>query len=347
MKIIDLRSDTITHPSEGMRKAIFQAEVGDDVFGDDPTVVKLQEMTAELLGKSASLYFPSGTMSNQVGLRCLTSAGDEAVIEKNAHIFRYECGSASAMSGIQLNTIAGTHGVITREQIEEAIRPDDEHQPPTKLVCLENTHNKAGGTIFPFDEIVRIRELCLRRNIHTYLDGARLWNASAATGIPLPDYAAQFDLVSVCLSKGLGAPVGSVLAGDIDTINQARRFRKAFGGGMRQVGILAAAGIYALEHNLNRLIEDHHRAEKLAETIAEIPKIDIDLDSVQTNIVIFDVKNTGIDPQVIEDELAAEGVLIVSMGGTLLRAVCHLDVDDEDIDRAGKVISDYFTGGSL
>ncbi len=347
MAIIDLRSDTITRPSEGMRKAIYQAEVGDDVFGDDPTVIKLQKMTAELLGKEASLYLPSGTMSNQIGLRCLTSAGDEAIIERNAHIFRYECGSASAMSGIQLNTIQGTHGVITREQVEEAIRPDDEHQPPTKLVCLENTHNKAGGTIFPYDEIARIRELCLQRNLRTYLDGARLWNASAATGIPLPDYAAQFDLVSVCLSKGLGAPVGSMLAGDKETIKQAHRYRKAFGGGMRQVGILAAAGIYALENNLNRLIEDHHLAKKLAETIAEIPKIDIDLESVQTNIVIFDVKNTGIDPKVIEGELAAEGLLIVSMGGSLLRAVCHLDVDDDDISRAAKIISDYFSRHNL
>ena len=343
MKIIDLRSDTVTKPSPGMRQAMAQAEVGDDVFGDDPTVIKLQTMTAQLLGKPAGLFFPSGTMSNQVALRCLTHPGDEVIIEYDAHIFRYEVGSGAALSGLQFNTIKGNRGVITAGQIEERIRPEDVHQPPTKLVCLENTHNKAGGTIFPLDEIIGIRNLCLEKGIKTYLDGARLWNASTASRIPLAEYAKHFDLISVCVSKGLGAPIGSILAGDAETIKLAHRYRKAFGGGMRQVGIIAAAGIYALQNNLKRIADDHRRARILSKTISDISKLRIDVDSVQTNIVIFDVADTGIKPQIIVEGLKKEGLLIVWMGGTLLRAVCHLDVDDNDIDAACSILNKYFS----
>ena len=343
MKLIDLRSDTVTRPSAGMREAIARAEVGDDVFGDDPTVIHLQEMVADLMGKPAALFFPSGTMSNQVALRCLTHPGDEAIIEADAHIFRYEAASGAALSGIQFNTIKGNRGVISVEDIEPRIRPDDYHQPRTALVCLENTHNKAGGTIFPIEEIIRIRELCQSKGIKTYLDGARLWNASAASGIPLRDYAKQADLVSVCLSKGLGAPVGSVLSGDEETIKLARRYRKAYGGGMRQVGIIAAAGIYALQNNLQRLPEDHRRARVLAGILNEIPGIRIALEAVQTNIIVFDVAAVKIEPHAIVNGLKELGLLVVWMGGTLLRAVCHLDVDDDDIASAGKIMRRFFS----
>ncbi|MBD3169229.1 MAG: aminotransferase class I/II-fold pyridoxal phosphate-dependent enzyme [candidate division Zixibacteria bacterium] len=343
MKIVDLRSDTVTRPSQAMREVIANAEVGDDVFGDDPTVIKLQEMIAELLGKPAGIFFPSGTMSNQVGLRCLTDRGDEVIIEANAHIFRYEAASGAAINGLQFNTIEGNRGVITVGQIERRIRPtNDEHQPLTTLVCLENTHNRAGGALFPLDEIERIRELCLKHGIKTYLDGARLWNASAASGIPLNEYTKHFDLVSVCLSKGLGAPIGSVLVGDEKTIVLARRYRKAYGGGMRQVGIIAAAGMYAVEHNLHRLKDDHARAKKIAGTLKDLPGIK--LHPVETNIVIFDVSGLDVTPEKIEDDLRERGLLIVGMGGGLLRAVCHLDVDDSDIDLACGIFEDYFKG---
>lgn len=343
MKIIDLRSDTITRPSPGMRRAIYEAEVGDDVFGDDPTVNRLQEMVADMMGKEAALYFPSGTMSNQVALRCLTDHGDEAIIEHDAHIFRYEAASGAALSGIQFNTIMGRRGVITAEQVKPRIRrADDYHQPRTAVVCLENTHNKAGGTIFPLEKIIKIRELCLEKGIKTYLDGARLWNASAATGTAFSEYTRHFDLVSVCLSKGLGAPVGSVLSGDRETITRARRFRKAFGGGMRQSGILAAAGIYAIENNIERLGEDHRRARIIAETLSEIDPIDIDLDAVQTNIVVFDVSRVNMEPPQIMDGLKKEGLLLVWMGGSTMRMVCHLDVNDDDIKGACTILRRFF-----
>lgn len=325
-----------------MREAIAKAVVGDDVFGDDPTVRRLQEMVAGLLGKEAAIYLPSGTMSNQVGLRCLTDPGDEVIIEYDAHIFRYEAAAGSALSGIQFNTIIGNRGVMTAEQIGERIRPIDVHQPPTKVVALENTHNKAGGAVFPWDEIVRVRNLCLEKGIKTYLDGARLWNASAATGIELHTYAEQFDLVSVCLSKGLGAPVGSVLSGDASTIELARRYRKMFGGGMRQVGIIAAAGIYALDNNLERLSEDHRRAKMVAETLGRIHGISIDPAKVDTNIVVFDISALDVDPLMVVKELKERGLLIVWMGGSILRAVCHLDVDDSDVDDACRILSGYF-----
>ncbi|MCP4631713.1 MAG: low-specificity L-threonine aldolase [candidate division Zixibacteria bacterium] len=343
MKIIDLRSDTITRPSPEMREAIANAEVGDDVFGDDPTVNRLQEMTADLLGKEAALYFPSGTMSNQVALRCLTNHGDEAIIEQDAHIFRYEAASGSALAGIQFNTIKGNNGVITAEEIEDRIRPADYHQPKTAVVCLENTHNKAGGMIFPLKEIQKIRELCLSRGIKTYIDGARIWNASIATGVKLTEYTQYCDLVSVCLSKGLGAPVGSVLAGDKEMITQARRYRKAYGGGMRQAGIIAAAGIYALENNIERLKDDHNRAQKIAKTLSKIPSINSDPATVQTNLVVFDVFKTGRSPLEIVKGLKQKGLLIVWMGENLLRAVCHLDVDDNDIDEACEILTGFFS----
>jgi threonine aldolase len=339
---IDLRSDTVTKPSPGMRDAIYKAEVGDDVFGDDPTVIKLENIMADLLGKPKALFVPSGTMANQLCLRSQTEPGEEVILEKDSHIFNYEVGSASALSGLQLHPIKGVKGVITKEQMDEEIRANDIHIPKTALICLENTHNRAGGTIFPLEEIGKIYALAKENNIKLHLDGARLWNAVIATGIPLHKWAKYFDSVSVCLSKGLGAPIGSVIAGGEDFIKKARRNRKMYGGGMRQVGIIAAAGIYAIENNFNRMIEDHRNARLLADRLSQTIRVQIDLQSVQTNIVVMNIEKSpkGV-PQVIE-ELKNKGVLVVAFGKNKIRAVTHLDVDRNDILKAIEKFTEVF-----
>jgi threonine aldolase len=339
---IDLRSDTVTRPSPGMREAIYKAEVGDDVFGDDPTVIKLENIVADLLGKPKALFVPSGTMANQLCLRSQTEPGDEVLLEKDSHIFNYEVGSASALSGLQLHSIKGIRGVITKEQMEEEIRPDDIHIPKTALICLENTHNRAGGTIFPLEEIEKIYELAKKNSIKMHLDGARLWNAVIATGIPLHKWAKYFDSVSVCLSKGLGAPIGSVIAGGEDFIKKARRNRKMYGGGMRQVGIIAAAGIYAIENNFNRIAEDHRNARLLAERLSQIKGIQIDLQSVQTNIVVINIEKSKKDVSQVIEQLKNKGVLVVAFGKNKIRAVTHLDVDRNDILEAVEKFTEVF-----
>jgi len=339
---IDLRSDTVTKPSPGMREAIYKAEVGDDVFGDDPTVIRLENIVADLLGKPKALFVPSGTMANQLCLRSQTESGDEVLLEKDSHIFNYEVGSASALSGLQLHPLVGTKGVITVEQIEEVIRPDNIHIPKTALICLENTHNRAGGTVFPLDEIEKIYELAKRNNIKIHLDGARLWNAVIATGIPLHKWSKYFDSVSVCLSKGLGAPIGSVIAGGEDFIKKARRNRKMYGGGMRQVGIIAAAGIYAIENNFNRMIEDHRNARLLAEKLSQIKGMQIDLQSVQTNIVVINIEKSKKDVSQVIEQLKNKGVLVVAFGKNKIRAVTHLDVDRNDILEAVEKFTEVF-----
>ena len=289
MRVIDLRSDTVTKPSTGMRKAMAEAEVGDDVFGEDPTVNLLQDKVAELLGKEAALFVASGTMANQVTIKTHTQPGDEVVLEADSHVCHYESAAPAVLSGIQMRMLPGRHGVITAEQIEPAIRSADVHYPRTSLVWIESTHNRAGGTVFPLDEIKRIGKLCRDRKLKLHMDGARLMNASVASGISPRDFASPLDSTSICLSKGLGCPVGSVLAGNLDFIDRARRFRKMLGGGMRQVGIIAAAGLYALEHNVDRLAEDHANARRLAEAVAELPGLKVDLATVQTNIVIIGI----------------------------------------------------------
>ncbi len=287
-KIIDLRSDTVTRPSEQMRKAMYEAEVGDDVFGEDPTVNKLQEYAAEILGKESALYVASGVMGNQICLNVLTNPGDEVICEKDAHIFHYESGSPAALSGIQLMPVEGKLGVFTNEQIEPLIRPESAYyMPRTKVVEIENTHNRAGGTIFPLEKIKEIKIVADKYNLKFHLDGARIWNASVAAKIPVKEYASYFDSVSCCLSKGLGAPAGSLIGGTKEFIKEAHRVRKAWGGGMRQIGILAAAGLYALKNNIERLQEDHEKAQTLAKAINEIPSLEINMDSVQTNILMF------------------------------------------------------------
>jgi len=340
----DLRSDTVTKPSKEMRKAIASAEVGDDVLGDDPTVIRLEKMVSEILGKEGALYVPSGTMGNQVCLKSLTSPGDEVILEVNSHIYNYEVGAASAISGLQLHPLRGERGILKAEQIKDEIRPDNIHHPPTSLIIIENTHNRAGGTIYPLEEIKKIHTVAKEHNVKMHLDGARLWNASVATGIPMKEYARYFDSVSVCLSKGLGAPIGSVVSGSAEFIKKARKNRKMFGGGMRQVGIIAAAGIYAIENNFDRLAEDHKNARILAEGLVKIKGIYIDMESVQTNMVILEIKEKGKDSNWLVEKLKENGILSLPFGKTRMRLVTHLDVNKDDILRTIEVFEGVFKG---
>jgi len=333
---IDLRSDTVTKPTPAMRKAMAEAEVGDDVFGEDPTVNALQEKVAKILGKEAAIFVPSGTMANQLSIRSHTQPGDEVMIEAASHPYNFEGGGGAALSGIQFHCLKGIRGILDASQIEEAIRPDDHHFPVTRLVCLENTHNRGGGSIYPIGKMAEIYRLAKSRGLLVHLDGARLWNASIATGIPPQEYAQWADSASVCLSKGLGAPIGSLVAGPKTFIDRVHRFRKMFGGGMRQVGIIAAAGIYALDHHMERLKEDHQNAKRLALGLKEFKGISFNPDHVETNMVIFDVANTGMTgPQLVE-VMKREGVLIHAFGKTQIRLVTHLDVSTEDIEVALK-----------
>jgi threonine aldolase len=333
---IDLRSDTVTKPTPPMRKAMVEAEVGDDVFGEDPTVNALQEKVANLLGKEAALFVPSGTMANQLSIKSHTQPGDEVIIEASSHPYNFEGGAGAALSGIQFNCLKGVRGILEASQIEEAIRPADHHFPVTKLICLENTHNRGGGSIYPLEKMAKIYRLAKSKGLRLHLDGARLWNASVATGIRPYEYAQCADSVSVCLSKGLGAPIGSLVAGSKPFIDHVHRFRKMFGGGMRQVGIIAAAGIYALDHHLKRLKEDHQNAKRLAVGLKEFKGVSIDPKHVETNIVIFDVADTGITGAQVAEAMKKEGVLVHAFGKTQIRLVTHLDVTAEDIEIAIK-----------
>jgi threonine aldolase len=338
--MIDLRSDTVTRPTPPMREAMARAEVGDDVFGEDPTVNKLQEEVAALLGKESALFVPSGTMANQLCIKCHTSPGDEVIAERGAHVFNYETGGAAFLSSAQVHIVDGTHGVLRAEQIRRAVRPPLYYMPRTSLVCLENTHNRAGGTIYPVEEMRQIRVLADETGMRMHLDGARLWNACAATGIAPSMYAGLFDSVSVCLSKGLGAPVGSVITGSKEFIERARHFRKIFGGGMRQAGVLAAAGLYALKNNRDRLVEDHENASFLARALQDAAGFSIDLSTVQTNIIIIDVEKSGHHPDAILSALRSRGVLLSAGNYMGLRAVTHLDVARKDVEQAATIIRD-------
>ena len=335
MKIIDLRSDTITKPTPEMREVIAHAEVGDDVFGDDPTVNLLQEKVAELLGKEDALYVPSGTMANQVSIKSHTVPGDEVIAETNCHIFNYESGAPAFLSGVQLHTLQGHYGVFTAEQVEAALRPSDHHFAPSRLVCIENTHNRAGGTIFPVAEMKRIRELADKHGLKVHLDGARLWNASAATGLDLRAWADLADSVSVCLSKGMGCPIGSLIAGSADFIYRCHRYRKVFGGGMRQAGLLAAAGLYAIKHNRERLSEDHQNARLIAENFVDLPGTKIDLEYVHTNIVIVELtEQAPLDGPGLSEAVDEVGVRFLATAPNKVRVVTHLDVSRDDIEEA-------------
>jgi threonine aldolase len=342
MDYIDLRSDTVTKPTPEMRKVIAEAEVGDDVFGDDPTVNKLQEKVAKMLGKEAALFTPSGTMANTISILAHTQRGNEVIVEKDSHTFNYEAGAASNLGGVQLHPLIGNRGILEVHQIEAAIRPTDVHHPPTGLIVLENTHNRGGGKIYPIETIAQIREMALRYNIKIHLDGARLFNACVATGIEAREYAQYFDSLMFCFSKGLGAPIGSIIAGSKDFIIKAHRYRKMLGGGMRQVGILAAAALYALEHNIDRLAEDHENAQFLAGGLADIRGFKIDPQTVETNIVIIDAASSHYSAHEVVEKLRQNGILILPTGKTSLRAVTSLSVTKEDVQRALPIIQSLF-----
>jgi threonine aldolase len=341
---IDLRSDTVTKPTPAMRKAMADAEVGDDVFGEDPTVNLLQEKVAKILGKEASIFVPSGTMGNQLAIKSHTQPGDEVIIEATSHPYNFEGGASAALSGIQFYCLKGVRGILDASQLDEAIRPEDHHFPVTKLICLENTHNRGGGSIYPIEKIGDISRLAKSKGLLIHLDGARLWNASAGSGIKPQEYARWADSVSVCLSKGLGAPVGSLVAGSKTFIDRVHRFRKMFGGGMRQVGILAAAGIYALDHHMERLKEDHQNAKRLALGLRGLKGIAINPDHVETNIVIFDVTGSGMTPAKVAEAMKRERVLIHAFGKAQIRLVTHLDVSSEDIEIALKAFKKVLGG---
>jgi threonine aldolase len=331
---IDLRSDTVTRPSPAMRRAMAEAPVGDDQYGEDPMVNRLQERIAERLGKEAALFVPSGTMSNQIALKLLTRPGDEVILGEDAHMIWHEAGAGAANSGVQF-TAVGRAGLFTAAEFRAALKPPGHIVlPPTGLVAIENTHNLGGGVVFPQQDAVAICAAAREAGVASYLDGARLFNAAAASGVGLAELARPFDLVSVAISKGLGCPVGSVLAGDKTTIARAVRIRRMFGGAMRQSGILAAAGLCALDHNVARLAEDHANARLIAERLAGLPGVSLDLATVQTNIVIFRLEEGLPDGTAIVARAKEEGVLVSALGLRTVRAVTHLDVSREDCERA-------------
>jgi threonine aldolase len=337
-ELVDLRSDTVTRPSPGMRRAMAEAEVGDDVFHEDPSVNRLEDIVAALYGKEAALYVASGTMANQIAIRAQTHHGDEIIMERTSHPFNSEAGALAALAGVQVNLIDGRQGIMHVDQIKTVVRTPNVHHAPTALICLENTHNRGGGSIWPLENIRTIREFARSVGVPTHLDGARLMNACVATGLTAKDYAQYFDSCTLCLSKGLGAPVGSLVIGSQEFIAKAHRFRKQFGGGMRQAGILAAAGIYALEHNVERLAEDHLNAKRLARGIAEIDGLDIDVNTVETNILYFGIRQPELTVPTLLERLKVQGVLMLGTGPNSIRAVTHLDVSKEGIERAVGVL---------
>lgn len=336
--MIDLRSDTITRPTPAMRKAMAEAEVGDAVFGEDPTINALEARTAEILGKEAAAFMPSGTMTNQVALRTHTEPGDEIIIEEQGHIYYYEGGGPAALSGVMCRLVKGRRGIFTAEAVSKVLRFEDIHFPRTKLICLENTHNRGGGSIWPMERIEEIAGLAKEKNLIMHLDGARIWNASAATGTPEKEVARYFDSVSVCFSKGLGAPAGSALCGSAEFIQRARRFMKQFGGYMRQAGIIAAGALYALENHRGRLKEDHANAGLLAEGLAGIPGMELDVSSVQTNMVMFGFKGMNSVDLMIKAHEA--GVSVIPSSDHTVRAVTSLEVSREDVLKAVDLLKD-------
>jgi len=330
----DLRSDTVTKPCSAMRAAIAAAEVGDDVLGDDPTILALEDKIATMLGKEAALFVSSGTMSNAVAIRTQTQPGDEIITESTSHIYIYEGGGFAALSGCSVALVQGHSGLMKPSDVEDAIRKSDGslgHFPNGSLVCVENTSNRGGGTCYSLEDLDEICRIAHSKNCKTHLDGARLFNAVVATGVDAARIAQDFDTVSICLSKGLGAPVGSLLVGSAADIERAHRWRKLFGGGMRQAGILAAAGLYALENNIERLAFDHERALRFATAINGLANFSVNLSDVQTNMCYVDTVAPAID---VVAALADRGVYLFDTSSHTVRVVTHLDVDDADIDRA-------------
>jgi len=342
--MIDLRSDTVTKPSSAMREAMAQAEVGDDVYGEDPTVNRLESTAAQMLEKEAALFVPTGVMANQLSIRLHTRSGDEVIVEGSSHLIRYEGGSASALSQVQLRCVSGERGLLSLKPVQAAMRPKDVHNPPTTLLCLEQTHNTGGGTVYPIEMIQTLTSWAREQGIACHLDGARLFNAVVASGVSAGEHAQNFDTVSFCLSKGLGAPVGSLIVSTQDNIDKLRRLRKMFGGGMRQAGILAAAGLHALEHNITRLKEDHDNAKNLALLLQQIPTVFVDPDQVDTNIVVFEVVQSERSTTELLQAFQEAGVLLNAMGERVFRAVTHLDVNDQDIEKSAQILSSVLAG---
>jgi len=341
--MIDLRSDTVTKPSDQMRARMAAAPVGDDVYGEDPTVNALERAAAGIFGKEAALFVPTGTMANQVSVKTHTVAGDEVIAGVGSHVFLSEGAAAAFISGVSINLIPAERGLVKAADVEAAVRRSDVHHPRTRLVWIENTHNRGGGTVYPVSLVREIAETARAHDLALHMDGARIFNASVASGTPAAEYAACCDTVSFCLSKGLGCPVGSMVVGSRDFIAEARRWRKALGGGMRQAGIIAAAGLWALEHNIERLAEDHANAAFIARKIAGHPLVDIDPDQVQTNIVMV-----SLDSNVAPCDFAARareaGVLVLPFGAQRVRLVTHLDISRDDAAAAADIILEVLDG---
>lgn len=337
MKRIDLRSDTVTKPTPAMREAMAAAEVGDDVYGEDPTVNRLQAAAAGRLGMEASLFVPSGSMANLCAVLAQTRPGDEVLIERTAHTFHFESAGCAAFAGVQFNTLPGSRGVLDIAETEAAIRPKNHHFGPTRLILVENTHNMAGGAIYPLDKLSELREMADRHGLRIHMDGARLWNAAIASGVPADRYAACCDSVSFCLSKGLGAPVGSLVCGSAEFVDRCHRYRKMLGGGMRQAGVLAAAGLHALEHHVERLAEDHANARLLAEELHPIDGLVLD-GMPETNMVFFQLREGR--PGDFVARAKDRGLLVSANPFGQIRAVTHLDVTADEVRRAAGVAAE-------
>ncbi|MCG3137840.1 MAG: L-allo-threonine aldolase [Phycisphaerae bacterium] len=342
--VADLRSDTVTRPTAAMRAAMAAAEVGDDVLGDDPTVLALQERAAALLGKEAAIFTPSGTMANQIAIRLHTQHGDEVICHRDSHAFYYESGAPAALSGVSSRFLEGARGQFSGSDVQAVLRPVNSHFSPSRLVIVENTHNRGGGSIWSMDKLADVSRTARAADLKIHLDGARLLNACIAAGHQPKDYTQYVDTVSMCFSKGLGAPVGSVLAGSREAMKAAHRYRKMFGGGMRQAGILAAAALYALDHHVERLAEDHAHARRLALGLAEIPGLRINPDEVETNILFMDVEERLGSAADLCERLRQSGVLMLTEKAQRLRAVTHLDVTGAQIDEALNVIRRVIAG---
>lgn len=339
--IVDLRSDTVSVPTPEMLDAMMRAEVGDDVYGEDPSANRLEAMTAELLGKEAAVFVASGTMANLVSIRADTEPGDEVILDADSHCFHYESAGYAAVAGVGFRLVDGERGILQPEQIEAAIRPPDVHFARSRLVILENTHNRGGGSVYPVETVQRIADVCREHDLQVYMDGARLLNACVATGAAPTDYTRHVDSVSICLSKSLGCPAGSLVAGSKEFAQRARRFRKMFGGGMRQVGYLAAAGVYALEHNVERLPEDHENARLLGDGIRGIRGLKLRYDPPDTNMVYFDVL-PPCTPAEFRDAMKKAGVLVGNTGGATFRAVTHIGITRADIERVVSALQTHF-----
>ena len=331
---VDLYSDTQSRPTVEMRRYMLEAEVGDEQRGEDPCVKRLCDMVASLLGKDDAIFLPSGTMCNEIAYRVHCEPGDEIIVDKTGHALHFETGGPAALSGVMTRPLDGARGIFSADQVKAAIRKRGRHDPTSRLLSVENTSNLGGGTVWPIERIGEVTAVAKDAGLATHLDGARLFNAVVASGVSARDYAAPFDSAWVCLTKGLGAPVGGVLAGSAAFIDRAWRFKHQFGGAMRQAGIIAAAGIYALENHVERLAQDHENARHFAELIAEIPGIGVDLDAVQTNMIYFDTSDSGLSAPQVRDRLLSRGVRIGDIDDTLMRAVTHIDVDRTKVEEA-------------